>query len=96
MSKFAGKDITDTNLALYSYYSSTCSTSGSGTTVRRITSSWSSTSVTWATRPSSTGTGTVVNTGAHGYSSSCPAAWSDWDIDESEPAAPLVYAHVTV
>ncbi|MFE3853604.1 DNRLRE domain-containing protein [Streptomyces griseorubiginosus] len=82
VSKFAGKHITDTNLALYSYYSSTCATSGSGTTVRRITSSWSSTSVTWATRPSSTGTGAVVNTGAHGYSaSSCPAAWSNWDID---------------
>ncbi|WP_159002221.1 DNRLRE domain-containing protein [Streptomyces sp. NRRL B-3229] len=82
VSKFAGKHITDTNLALYSYYSSTCSTSGSGTTVRRITSSWSSSSVTWATRPSSTATGAVVNTGAHGYSSSsCPAAWSNWDID---------------
>ncbi|MHC3473272.1 DNRLRE domain-containing protein [Streptomyces sp. 7R007] len=81
VSKFAGKHITDTNFALYNYYSSTCSTSGSGTTVRRVTTSWSSTSVTWATRPSSTGTGAVVNTVPHGYDSSCPAAWSNWDID---------------
>ena len=81
VSKFAGKHITDTNLALYNYYSSTCSTAGTGTTVRRITTSWSSTSVTWATRPSSSGTGAVINTGAHGYSTSCPAAWSNWDID---------------
>ena len=81
VSKFVGKHITDTNFALYNYYSSTCSTAGAGTTVRRITSSWSSTSLTWATRPSSTGTGAVVNTGAHGYDSSCPAAWSNWDID---------------
>ncbi|MGX9889320.1 DNRLRE domain-containing protein [Streptomyces sp. NPDC002276] len=81
VSKFVGKHITDTNLALYNYYSSTCSTAGSGTTVRRITSTWSSTSLTWATRPSSSGTGAVVNTGAHGYDSSCPAAWSNWDID---------------
>ncbi|MGW0950021.1 DNRLRE domain-containing protein [Streptomyces sp. NPDC002623] len=81
VSKFAGKHITDTNFALYNYYASTCSTSGSGTTVRRITSSWASTSVTWATRPSSTGTGAVVNLVPHGYDSSCPAAWSNWDID---------------
>ena len=81
VSKFVGKHITDTNFALYNYYSSTCSTAGAGTTVRRITSTWSSTSLTWATRPSSTGTGAVVNTGAHGYDSSCAAAWSNWDID---------------
>ncbi|WP_039939205.1 DNRLRE domain-containing protein [Streptomyces himastatinicus] len=43
VSAFKGKHITDTNLALYSYYASTCSTSGSGTQVRRITESWSST-----------------------------------------------------
>ncbi|WP_055531898.1 DNRLRE domain-containing protein, partial [Streptomyces graminilatus] len=81
VSKFAGKHITDTNLALYNYYSSTCATDGSGTTVRRITSDWSSTSVTWNTRPSSTGTGAVNNQVPRGFSSACPAAWSTWDID---------------
>ncbi|XUL89044.1 DNRLRE domain-containing protein [Streptomyces galilaeus] len=81
VSKFVGKHITDTNFALYNYYSSTCSTSGSGTTVRRITSTWSSSTLTWGTRPSSSGTGAVVNLVPHGYSSACPAAWSNWDID---------------
>ncbi|MGW4911371.1 DNRLRE domain-containing protein [Streptomyces sp. NPDC004270] len=81
VSKFAGKHITDTNFALYNYYSSTCASTGSGTTVRRLTSTWSSTSVTWATRPSSTGTGAVVNLIPHGFDSSCPAAWANWDID---------------
>ncbi|MFJ3235679.1 DNRLRE domain-containing protein [Streptomyces sp. NPDC086787] len=80
-SRFAGKHITDTNLALYSYYSSTCSTSGAGTQVRRITSSWSSSSVTWAAQPSTTTTGAVTNKAALGYSSSCPAGTMNFDID---------------
>lgn len=81
VSKFAGKHITDTNFALYSYYASTCATNGSGTTVRRITSTWTSAGLTWATRPGSTGTGAVNNLVPRGYSSACPAGWSTWDID---------------
>ncbi|MFG2948480.1 DNRLRE domain-containing protein [Streptomyces adustus] len=81
VSKFVGKHITDTNFALYDYYASTCASTGSGTTVRRITSDWSPTSVTWATRPSSAGTGAVVNLVPHGYDASCPPNWSNWDID---------------
>ncbi|MEU0949469.1 DNRLRE domain-containing protein [Streptomyces canus] len=82
VSKFAGKHITDTNLALYSYYSSTCSTSGAGTQVRRITSSWSSSDVTWGTQPSTTTTGAVTSTAAKGYSSTdCPAGTVNFDID---------------
>ncbi|WP_324604865.1 DNRLRE domain-containing protein [Streptomyces xylophagus] len=81
VSKFAGKHITDTNLALYSYYASTCSTSGAGTQVRRITSTWSSSTVTWAAQPSTTTTGAVTNTAALGYSTSCPAGTMNFDID---------------
>ncbi|MDQ0934817.1 YD repeat-containing protein [Streptomyces turgidiscabies] len=81
VSKFAGKHITDTDFALYSYYSSTCATNGSGTTVRRITSTWTSADLTWAGRPDSTGTGAVNNLVPRGYSSACPAGWSTWDID---------------
>lgn len=82
VSKFAGKHITDTNLALYSYYSSTCSTSGAGTQVRRITSSWSSSDVTWAVQPSTTTTGAVTSTVAKGYSSTdCPGGTVNFDID---------------
>ncbi|MFJ8004069.1 DNRLRE domain-containing protein [Streptomyces fagopyri] len=82
VSAFKGKHITDTNLALYSYYSSTCSTSGAGTQVRRITSTWSSTGITWADQPSTTTTGAVTNTAAKGYSSTdCPAGTINFDID---------------
>ncbi|MFC7264063.1 DNRLRE domain-containing protein [Streptomyces lutosisoli] len=83
VSAFKGKDIIDTNLALYSYYSSTCSASGAGTQVRRITSSWTSSGITWSDQPSTTTTGAVTNTAAKGYSSSdCPAGTMNFDIDD--------------
>ncbi|WP_329252181.1 DNRLRE domain-containing protein [Streptomyces sp. NBC_01478] len=81
VSKFAGKHITDTNLALYSYYASTCATTGAGTQVRRITSTWSSSDITWAAQPTTTTTGAVTNTAALGYSTSCPAGTMNFDID---------------
>ncbi|MFF4888124.1 DNRLRE domain-containing protein [Streptomyces nigra] len=81
VSAFTGKRILDTNLALYSYYSSTCSTSGAGTQVRRITSDWSSSAITWGAQPSTTTTDAVTNTAALGYSSSCPAGTMNFDID---------------
>ncbi|MGW0826015.1 DNRLRE domain-containing protein [Streptomyces sp. NPDC002845] len=81
VSAFKGKHITDTNLALYSYWSSTCSTAGAGTQVRRITSSWSSSTVTWGDQPSTTTTGAVTNTAAMGYSDACPAGTMNFDID---------------
>ncbi|MEV8547637.1 DNRLRE domain-containing protein [Streptomyces sp. NPDC051572] len=80
VSKFAGTDITSATMKLYNYYSSTCSTSGAATQARRITSSWSSSSVTWSSQPSTTTTGVATNTGHWGYSSSCPAAWSHWNL----------------
>ncbi|WP_330304797.1 MULTISPECIES: DNRLRE domain-containing protein [unclassified Streptomyces] len=82
VSDFAGTDILDTNLALYSYWSSSCSTSGSGTQVRRITSSWSSSTITWGSEPSSTSTGAVTSTAAKGYSDDCPAGTVNFDIDD--------------
>ncbi|MDQ0757526.1 DNRLRE domain-containing protein [Streptomyces canus] len=80
VSKFAGKDITSATMSLYNYYSATCSTSGAATQARRITSTWSSSSITWGAQPSTTTTGMATNTGHWGYSSSCPAAWSNWDL----------------
>ncbi|WP_457659209.1 DNRLRE domain-containing protein [Streptomyces microflavus] len=76
-----GKRITDTNLALYSFYSSTCSTAGAGTQVRRITSNWSSSDVTWAAQPTTTATGAVTSTAAKGWNSSCPAGAVNFDVD---------------
>ncbi len=82
VAKFKGKHITDTNLALYSYYSSTCSTAGAGTQVRRITSTWSSSTVTWGAQPSTTTTGAVTNKAALGWDdSACPGGTMNFDID---------------
>ncbi|MFJ2260626.1 DNRLRE domain-containing protein [Streptomyces sp. NPDC087844] len=78
---FKGKHITDTNLALYSYYSSTCSTSGAGTQVRRVTGTWSSSDITWAAQPATTATGAVTSTAALGYSDACAAGTVNFDID---------------
>ncbi|MFE7860675.1 DNRLRE domain-containing protein [Streptomyces sp. NPDC057403] len=80
VSKFTGKHITAATMSLYNYYSSTCSTSGAATQARRITSTWSSSSITWGAQPSTTTTGVATNTGHWGYSSSCPAAWSNWNL----------------
>jgi hypothetical protein len=81
VSDFVGTDIVDTNLALYSYWSSSCSTAGSGTQVRRITSTWSSSTIAWGSEPSSTSTGAVTSTAAKGYSDDCPAGTVNFDID---------------
>ncbi|MFJ9351045.1 DNRLRE domain-containing protein [Streptomyces sp. NPDC101237] len=80
VSKFTGTHVTSATMKLYNYYSSTCSTSGAATQARRITSTWSSSSVTWSAQPSTTTTGMATNTGHWGYSSSCPAAWSNWNM----------------
>ncbi|MCZ4513700.1 DNRLRE domain-containing protein, partial [Streptomyces sp. ActVer] len=80
VSKFAGKHITAATMSLYNYYSATCSTSGAATQARRITSTWSSSSITWGAQPSTTTTGMATNTGHWGYSSSCPANWSNWTL----------------
>ncbi|OPG10475.1 hypothetical protein B1R27_02200 [Streptomyces sp. GKU 895] len=82
VSDFAGKHITDTNLALYSYWSSSCSTAGAGTQIRRITSAWSSSTVTWDEQPSTTTTGAITSTAAKGYSDDCPAGTVNFDIDD--------------
>ncbi|MFD5722653.1 DNRLRE domain-containing protein [Streptomyces sp. NPDC127036] len=80
-SAFTGKHITDTNLSLYSYYSSTCATTGAGTQVRRVTSTWSSSDITWAAQPATTTTGAVTNKAALGYNSSCPEGTMNFDVD---------------
>ncbi|MGR8012295.1 DNRLRE domain-containing protein [Streptomyces hypolithicus] len=81
VARFAGKHVTDTNLALYSDYSSTCATTGAGTEVRRITGSWDSSTITWAVQPATTATDAVVNKAALGYNTSCPAGTVNFDID---------------
>ncbi|WP_249125997.1 DNRLRE domain-containing protein [Streptomyces sp. A2-16] len=79
MSQFAGKHITSATMSLYNYYSATCSTSGAATVAKRITSSWSSSSITWGAQPSTTTTGKASNTGHWGYTG-CAANWSNWNL----------------
>ncbi|MFD0507040.1 DNRLRE domain-containing protein [Streptomyces chiangmaiensis] len=80
VSPFTGKHIQSATMSLYSYYSATCSTSGATTDAKRITSSWSSTSITWGAQPTTTTTNKATNTGHWGYDSSCPANWSNWTL----------------
>ncbi|MEU2462488.1 DNRLRE domain-containing protein [Streptomyces sp. NPDC012473] len=81
VSELAGKHIVDTNLALYSTWSSSCSTAGSGTQIRRVTSALNSSTVTWGDQPATTTTGAVTSTVAKGFSSDCPAGTVNFDID---------------
>ncbi len=76
-----GKQILDTELRLYNYYSSTCSTSGDGVQVRRITQDWTSTTLTWSNQPTTTATGAVTIHTPYGYDASCPADYVRYDID---------------
>ncbi|RPK53022.1 tRNA3(Ser)-specific nuclease WapA precursor [Streptomyces sp. ADI92-24] len=79
--KYAGKHVLDTDLRLYSYYSSTCGTTNSGNQVRRITSAWDPSAITWAEQPTTTTTGAVTSMAAKGYNAGCPAGHVSWDID---------------
>ncbi|MGW0882103.1 DNRLRE domain-containing protein [Streptomyces sp. NPDC002671] len=80
VSPFTGKHIQSATMSLYNYYSATCSTSGAATDAKRITSSWSSSSITWGAQPTTTTTNKASNTGHWGYDSSCPGAWSNWNL----------------
>ncbi|MEV5340274.1 DNRLRE domain-containing protein [Streptomyces sp. NPDC052676] len=77
---YQGVNVIDTNLSLYSDWSSDCN-GGTGTAVRRITESWSSSTVTWADPPAATTTGQVISTVAKGHSAACPAGPVNFDID---------------
>ncbi|MEU9451581.1 DNRLRE domain-containing protein [Streptomyces sp. NPDC048277] len=79
VSKFTGKHITSATMSLYSYYSSSCSSTAS-TQAKRVTSTLNTTTLTWGAQPSTTTTNMATNSGHWGYSSSCPANWSNWTL----------------
>ncbi|MFG2942670.1 DNRLRE domain-containing protein [Streptomyces sp. NPDC048282] len=79
VSKFTGKHITSATMSLYSYYSSSCS-STAVTQAKRVTSTLNTTTLTWGAQPSTTTTNMATNSGHWGYSSSCPANWSNWSL----------------
>lgn len=78
VAKFKGTHVLKATMSLYSYYSSSCSTSGATTDASRITSSWDSAKITWGSRPSVTAVNSSTNTGRWGYNDSCPPNWSNW------------------
>ncbi|WP_433528071.1 DNRLRE domain-containing protein [Micromonospora sp. CA-263727] len=78
---YTGKKIVSTELRLYSYYSSTCATTGSGVEVRRITANWDPAAISWSAQPATTATGAVTSKAAKGYSSACPAGHVSWNVN---------------
>ncbi|MFF9125095.1 DNRLRE domain-containing protein [Streptomyces sp. NPDC014889] len=78
VSKFKGTHILKATMSLYSYYSSSCDTTKAPTVAKRITSSWDSAKITWATQPTTSDTNSSSNTGRWGYDSTCPPNWSNW------------------
>ncbi len=78
-SAFTGKHILSATMSLYSYYSSSCSSS-SVTQAKRVTSALDTTTLTWGAQPSTTTTNMATNSGHWGYNSSCPANWSNWTL----------------
>ncbi|MEU4268207.1 DNRLRE domain-containing protein [Streptomyces sp. NPDC026092] len=80
VAKFAGKHILSSEFRLHSYWSSSCSTAGSGVAVNRITANWDPSAVTWGAQPATTATDSVVSKSAYGYSSACPANFMRWNV----------------
>ncbi|MET7738436.1 DNRLRE domain-containing protein [Streptomyces sp. NPDC005402] len=65
VSRFTGKHITSATMSLYSYYSSSCSSTAT-TQVKRVTSTLNTTTLTWGAQPSTTTTNMppTLDTGA--------------------------------
>ncbi|MEV7296667.1 DNRLRE domain-containing protein [Streptomyces microflavus] len=81
IAKFAGKKVLSAELRLHSYWSASCSATGSGVEARRITGTWDPSSVTWGAQPATTATGAAVSKAAYGFSSACPANFMRWDVE---------------
>lgn len=77
-----GATVENADLVLWNHLSHDCGDPvGSGVTVRRITSNWSSDTLTWGNQPSTTSTGAYTGYGA--YSPDCTSQqWADkeWDL----------------
>jgi hypothetical protein len=81
VAQYVGKHITDTDLRLYSYWSSSCDTTGAGIEARRVTADWDPSAITWGAQPATTATSAIVNKAAKGHDANCPAGHVSWDID---------------
>ncbi|CAM5743233.1 DNRLRE domain-containing protein [Streptomyces hirsutus] len=79
--RFRGKRVIDADLRLFSHWSSTCSTDNAGIEVRRVTSDWVPSAISWAKQPSTTTAAAPVSKAAKGYNANCPAGQVSWDVD---------------
>ncbi|WP_182876624.1 DNRLRE domain-containing protein [Microbispora sp. H10670] len=79
------KHIMNADLYLSNYKANACGgvAAGLGIRVKRVTSAWSSSTLTQSNHPTSTTTGMVDNTSqAYGYDSSCPEHDMLWSIED--------------
>ncbi|MGH3496011.1 MAG: DNRLRE domain-containing protein [Nocardioidaceae bacterium] len=82
MGSLTGTDVLSADLKLYERKSYSCTQSE--VEVKRVTEAWTATgtgAITNSTQPTSTSSGMATVTGAHGFSSACPAAWVTFPID---------------
>ncbi|MBX9420903.1 DNRLRE domain-containing protein [Streptomyces lateritius] len=80
-SRFADKNVVDADLRLFSHWSSSCSTDNAGIQVRRVTSDWDPSGITWSAQPATTSVGAPVSKVAKGYNATCPGGHVSWDVD---------------
>ncbi|WP_242614345.1 DNRLRE domain-containing protein [Actinomadura roseirufa] len=75
--KLAGKHILSADFRAYAWWSSACTTTGSGVQVRRVTSSYNIETIGFGSEPSTTATGAAVSTASPG--GACPQDWMHWN-----------------
>lgn len=78
-SALTGKKILSAKLNMRNLYAKQCADTGAGVQIRRATSSWSASTVTWNTQPTTTADGAAVSTDSHGFDSSCPSGVMPFD-----------------
>ena len=73
-----GTVLSSASLVLRNFYSGSCT--GATILARRISESWSGSTMTWSNQPAATTTHQASYSPAHGYNSNCGAANATWDV----------------
>ncbi|MGV9381281.1 DNRLRE domain-containing protein [Nonomuraea sp. NPDC003707] len=75
-----GTQIVDTDLRLWTFWSSVCVDPSAGVQARRITAAWDPDTIKYGSEPATTTSGAVITKTAHG-AASCPQDFMHWDTD---------------
>lgn len=75
-----GTSIVDTDLRLWTFWSSVCVDPSAGVQARRVTGAWDPDTIKYGSEPATTTTGAVTTKTAHG-AASCPQDFMHWDTD---------------